>query len=373
MTEPTGLGAGALGADLCRLLEIRYPIILAGMGGASGPELAAAVSNAGGLGVIGAAMQEPDGLDEWIRRVRSLTSEPFGVDTLLPARVADDVTEEQLRASIPAGYLDGVDELRRELGLPADADLKPLFPALSKAFFDKQLEVIMDHRVPVYAAGLGDPARYVPEFHKRGTKVIGVVGNVRSARKVAEGGTDVIVAQGHDGGGHNSPVGTLALIPQVVDAVAGRALVVGAGGIGDGRGIVAAMALGAAGVWMGTRFLGTDEANIPDGQKKQLLEASDSDTIVTRYVTGKPVRMLRSGLPPEMEKRGLPPLPFPTMGLVSGPLLGGAERAGRYDLSPGAAGQVAGMVQAIQPAGEVVEQLVREAGAALDRLAAGAR
>jgi NAD(P)H-dependent flavin oxidoreductase YrpB (nitropropane dioxygenase family) len=356
------------GGTLCQILEIRYPIILAGMGGASGPELAAAVSNAGGLGVLGAAMQEPEGLDEWIRRTKSLTSEPFGVDTLLPARVPEDLTEEQLRAAIPNGYLDGVADIREQFGLPADADLKPLFPALSKAFFDRQLEVVMDHRVPVYAAGLGDPARYVEEFHRRGTKVIGVVGNVRNASRVAEGGSDVIVAQGHDGGGHNSPVGTLALIPQVVDAVGGRAAVVAAGGIGDGRGIVAAMALGASGVWMGTRFLGTEEANIPDGQKKQLLEASDQDTMVTRFVTGKPVRMLRSGLPPAFESRGLPPLPFPQMGLVSGPLLGGAERVGRYDLSPGAAGQVAGMINSIQPAGEVVAQLVREAAEALERL-----
>ncbi len=369
----SALGAQAMmHTHLCDLLEIEHPIVLAGMNDAAGPELAAAVSNAGGLGMLGAAGLQPEQLDEWIQRTAAMTSAPFGVDTLLPSNVPDEVTEEQLHNSLPKGYLTAAEEIRKHFEIPGTLDSGSPLPVFSQSFFDRQIEVVMDHRVPVYAAGLGDPARFVDEFHRRGTKVIGVVGSVRNARRVADGGVDVIVAQGHEAGGHNSRIGTMVLVPQVVDAV-GDVPVVAAGGIGDGRGIVASLVLGAQGVWLGTRFLVTPEANIPDGQKKKILEASADDTIVTRYLTGKPVRMLKTPMPCEFEVRGLPPLPMPQMGIVSGPLFGAAERAGRYDLNPGPAGQISGILDRIQPAGEVLTQLVHETRAVFEQIEVGIR
>ena len=363
-------GERLLHTEICDIFDIRYPIMLAGMGGASCPKLVAAISNAGGLGVLGAAGCSPDELDAWIRETRSLTSQPFGVDTLLPSRVPEHAPEEGLRSAIPEAYWKAVEEIRREYNLPEPKDERGSLPAFTHDFFDKQIEAIMDNNVPVYAAGLGNPAKYIPEFHRRGTKVIGVVGNVKNARRGADSGGDVLIAQGHDAGGHNSRIGTLALIPQVVDAVAGKVPVAAAGGIGDGRGVVATMMLGARGAWIGTRFLATPEACIPEGQKQAIVAATEEDTMVSRYLTGKPVRMLKSDLPAEFEKRGLDPLPMPLMGLVSGSLFGGAVSAQRFDLNPGLGGQVIGMIQDIRPAAEVFEGIVSEAKALFEQIAA---
>ncbi|MEZ5560315.1 MAG: nitronate monooxygenase [Pseudomonadales bacterium] len=290
---------------VCDILEIEYPIVLAGMGGASGPELAAAVSNAGGLGVLGAAACGPKQLRDWIRRTRELTDKPFGVDTLLPASVrraaekqaagegsspAELVPELQVfaRAFMEREGLHAVDP--NELRQARDPDEPAIF---TKEFFDAQMEVIIDERVPVYASGLGNPGPWMQEFRAIGTKVMAVVGAVRHAIQVNSSGLDIIVAQGHDGGGHNAPIGTMALIPQVVDAV-GDTPVLGAGGIVDGRGIAAAFMLGAQGVWLGSVFLASEEANIFDFQKQAIVDATEEGTTVSKSVTGKPARIIRS-------------------------------------------------------------------------------
>jgi NAD(P)H-dependent flavin oxidoreductase YrpB (nitropropane dioxygenase family) len=149
------------------------------------------------------------------------------------------------------------------------------------------MEVIIQERVPVYASGLGNPGPWMTELRANGTKVMAVIGAVRHAIQVKSSGLDIIVAQGHDGGGHNSPVGTMALIPQVVDAV-GDTPVLGAGGITDGRGVAAALMLGAEGVWVGSAFLASEEANIFDFQKQAIVDSTEEGTSVSRTVTGKP-------------------------------------------------------------------------------------
>ena len=141
-------------------------------------------------------------------------------------------------------------------------------PMFSKEFFEAQMEVVIEEKVPVYAAGLGNPGPWMDRLHTNGTIVMAVVGKVKHALQVVESGIDMIVAQGHDGGGHNSPIGTISLIPQVVDAVGDRVPVLGAGGISDGRGVAAAFMLGAEGAWVGTAFLATEEAGIEDFQKE---------------------------------------------------------------------------------------------------------
>lgn len=374
-----------LRTPICDLFAIEYPIVLAGMGGASGPELAAAVSNAGGLGVLGAAASSPDELDEWIRRTRRLTDRPFGVDTLLPASVPDNLDATAPRGSteatgdsnatslVPPDVLEARDRFmdaealprRRREGAPASNRPVPR-RALVRDFFNAQLEVVLDHRVPVYVAGLGvPPADFMAKGRQFGMRFMGVAGQSRHVTKLVAAGVDAVVAQGTDGGGHNSPIGAMALIPQAVDA-AGGVPVLGAGGITDGRGIAAAMMLGAVGVWIGTRFLATPEANIPDYQKQVLVRATDRDTMVSRSVTGKPARMLRGKWAEVYERGELTPLPMPLQGIVSTPVIASAIANERDDVFAGFAGQGVGMVGDITAAETVVAQLVEEATALLD-------
>ncbi len=379
----------ALRTRLCDLLGIRHPILLAGMGRASTPELAAAVSNAGGLGVLGAAACGPDQLRDWIRRTRALTDRPFGVDTLLPASVrrggggaggATDAggpsAEEMLpqhrsfaRAFLRAEGLAEEPDSAAPDGRPgrdgADGGGGPA--PFSREFFEAQMAVVVEERVPVYAAGLGNPGPWVERLKANGTVVLAVVGTTQHARQVVEAGVDAVVAQGHDGGGHNSPVGTVALIPQVVDAVGGRVPVVGAGGIGDGRGVAAALMLGAEGAWIGTAFLATEEAGIPDAQKRALVAAGDEGTTVSRSVTGKPARMRKNRWAQAYAEAGLEPLPMPWQSVASAPVTAAAAAAGRADVWGGFAGQGLGMVRAVRRAAEVLRDIVEGAERALAR------
>jgi nitronate monooxygenase len=364
--------------SLCDLLGIEVPVVLAGMGGASTPRLAAAVSNAGGLGILGAAACGPDELRNWIAETRRLTSKPFGVDTLLPASVRREKAEPGKGPS-PAERIPELAKFAREFmekeGLAAPQPVAPApAPAgggtrraiFSKDFFDAQMEVVIEERVPVYAAGLGDPGPWIPRLRKNGTIVMAVVGAVRHARKVAESGVDIIVAQGHDAGGHNSPVGTMALIPQVVDAVAPMP-VLGAGGIVDGRGLAAALMLGAQGAWIGSAFLATDEAGIFDFQKQAIVDSNEENTIVSRSVTGKPARLIRSKWTQAWADAGLEALPMPFQSAISGPVLAAGTAARRGDIVPGFAGQGIGMITKVRPAAEVLRQIIADAQAALKR------
>ena len=368
-----------LSTRVCEILEIEKPIVLAGMGGASCPALAAAVSNAGGLGVLGAAGCGPSMLREWIRETRELTDKPFGVDTLLPASVRR-ANYDDLEGPTPQDLIPEHQEFAREFmekeGLDA-SDLETLQslqrktipgePApLTKEFFEAQMEVVIQERVPVYASGLGNPGPWMTDLRANGTKVMAVVGAVRHAIQVKSSGLDIIVAQGHDGGGHNSPIGTMALIPQVVDAV-GDTPVLGAGGIVDGRGIAAAIMLGAEGVWIGSAFLASEEANIFDFQKEAIVEATEEGTSVSRTVTGKPARIIKSKWTEHWVKEEVEPLPMPFQGQISGPVMAAANRDGRGDINPGFAGQGIGMIKAVRPAKDIFDELVYGSEQALAR------
>jgi NAD(P)H-dependent flavin oxidoreductase YrpB (nitropropane dioxygenase family) len=348
---------------LCDILDIKYPILLAGMGGASTPELAAAVSNAGGLGILGAAALGPDELSEWIQRTRKLTSQPFGVDTLLPSTVPSGGTVKQFRAELPQSHIDFARGFKEKYQVPDPDPAKARSRAnisFSRDFFDQQIQVVLDEKVPVYVAGLGNPAFMVKEANARGMKVMAIAGAVKHALRFKEGGINIVVAQGTDGGGHNSRIGTMALVPQVVDAVS-PIPVVAAGGIADGRGIVAALALGAVGVWCGTPFLATPEAGIDDFQKEAIIESSADDAIVSKSITGKPVRLLKNSWSEEFEASGLQPLPMPFQSLIAFPILEGARQAGMKEIYPGIAGQSVGLLKRIRPAREIVEEMVQQA------------
>lgn len=369
--------ADPLRTRICDLLNIDYPIVLAGMGGASTPELAAAVSNAGGLGVLGAASCGPTRLRDWIKRTRELTDKPFGVDTLLPASVRRQEQVSVTGASHQTRSLDAhrafAQSFMEEHGL--DNQANPLNPEsieddhdglvlFSEPFFRAQMEVIVEERVPVYAAGLGNPGPWMDQLKANNTKVICVVGAVRHAVQVASVGIDIVVAQGHDAGGHNSPVGTMALIPQVVDAM-GDIPVLAAGGIADGRGVAAALMLGAEGVWVGSAFLASSEAGIHSFQKQALVDATEESTVISRSITGKPCRVLRSSWTMIWEKNELKPLPMPYQSMISDPVLAAAVKGQRADIYPGIAGQGIGMIKAVRPAADILSDYVRGARMAL--------
>ncbi|MEQ8300892.1 MAG: nitronate monooxygenase [Hyphomonas sp.] len=374
----------ALKSRICEILGIEHPILLAGMGGASVPALAAAVSNAGGLGVLGAAACSPDQLRSWIRQTREMTDKPFGVDTLLPASVrrgsapqvegsSENPTallgeyQEFTRDFIRREHLPEVDveSAMRAAGVPKMGKASPQL--FTKEFFEAQMEVVIEEKVPVYAAGLGNPGPWMDRLHANGTKVMAVIGKVKHARQVVETGVDMIVAQGHDGGGHNSPVGTISLIPQVVDAVGDRVPVIGAGGISDGRGVAAALMLGAEGAWIGTAFLATEEAGIERFQKEAIIESGDADTVVSRSITGKPARMIRNKWADAWIEAGKDPLPMPYQSMISGPVMASGVKAERKDVIPGFAGQGIGLIHSIRPAADVMREIVEDAEFALAR------
>jgi nitronate monooxygenase len=347
---------------LCDLLDIEYPIILAGMGGAANAELAAAVSEAGGLGIIGAINLSPDELDAEITKCKKLTSKPFGVDTIAPTNMVDTATIDELRNYIPDEAVEYVSRLVKELEIPVPEGTrfgKEGGTGWAAGMTPKQIEVVYDHKIPVFAAALGSPAFMAAEAHSRGMKVIGLVGNTRQARAEAEAGVDIIVAQGHEAGGHTGYVATMPLVPMIVDAV-DPTPVVAAGGIADGRGLVASLALGACGVWCGTAFLTTVEAGILPEAKERLLKATERDTRVTRVFTGKTCRLLNTQLIEKWEKEG-PILPFPLPIVLCTSLqdyIGEAKMVDNYFIP---SGQICGALKELKTGRQVVEEMVEQA------------
>jgi NAD(P)H-dependent flavin oxidoreductase YrpB (nitropropane dioxygenase family) len=366
---------------LCDLLGIEYPVISAGMGpvgGGAAPaataDLTAAVSNAGGLGVIGGAGFTAERLREEINTVRSMTEKPFGVDLLLPSNYMGGAAMGEMPANprdlIPAETYEGLRKIVEDLGIEwVQAPLQTTQARVRKpgqGMSDEQMEVVIEEKVPVFASGLGNPAPWIDRLHANGTKVLSLVGNVKNAKRVADAGADIVVAQGTEAGGHTGRIATMALIPQVIDAVAPTP-VVAAGGIGDGRGLAAALALGAIGVWCGTAFLVSKEANQPEVQKQRILAATDEDTKVTRLYSGKTMRNITNPLIEAWEAAGLKALPMAIQGMMVADLIYSARAAGREDLLMNAAGQIAGLLEASRPAGDILDDMVRDAADILAR------
>ena len=354
-----------LRTSLCDFLGIEYPIVLAGMGGrglATPPRLVAAVSNAGGLGVMGGSGLDPEEIRRRIREIRSLTDRPFGVDLLLPASLAEaETTRSAVRRRLEREHprhVDFVRGLMREFTLPdVTAEDEAV---LSSKLIREQVQVVLDERVPVFAAGLGDPSWVVPLARKQGMKTIGLAGTVRNALRQAKVGIDIVVAQGHEAGGHTGKIANFPLIPQVVDAVRPTP-VVAAGGIADGRGVAAALALGAVGAWVGTAFLVADECEIPDKNKERILQAASEDFVVSRSYTGKTARSCRNPVVEAWAESGLDPLPMPLQGVLMGDLIEAARRAGRDDLLMNPSGQIGGMLTERKPAARIMAELVEGA------------
>ncbi len=303
--------------------------MLAGMGGVSYHRVVAAVSEAGGFGCLGASTMGDEEMVAEIAATAQLTDKPFGVDLLTAA--------------------------------PQD--------------MAKKVDAIIAGGATVFVAGLGVPRDVVDQCHEGGLLVVNMCGKVSHAVQAVEAGCDLVVAQGTEAGGHTGQVATMALVPQVVDAVGDQVPVVAAGGIFDGRGLAAALTLGAVGVWVGTRFIATPEARAVVGYKDRILSAAEDGTVVTRAYTGKTCRVLRTNYADDFEKAGGVAEPFPGQFLKS--LGDGANHLGGDESTEGVdpdrefmpAGQGIGAIDELVPAGELVERFVTEAEAAL----AGAR
>ena len=315
-----------LHTPLCDLLGVKHPIMLAGMGGVSYAELVAAVSNAGGYGVLGMAGRTPDFIRDEMRKVKSLTDKPFGVDLLA-------ASPDSLTASV---------------------------------------EIIIEEGASSFVAGLGVPMPIMEKLKKAGLKVMVVCGAVKHAVKAEQAGCDAVICQGGEGGGHTGLVGTMPLVAQAVEAV--KIPVVAAGGLYDGRGLAAALARGATGVWMGTRFIASEEAHAGELYRQAIIEAADEDTVRTRSYSGKPMRVKKNPYVEEWETRPQDIQAFPMQAMVSHQAgvmggIGGQIEGLDPDKSCFAMGQSAGGVHAVLPAGKIVAQLISEAEAAIDRTA----
>ena len=314
---------------LTDILEVDHPVMLAGMGGVSYHELVAAVSEAGGFGTFGASTMNVERMVTEMEAAKTLTSKPWGVDLLTAA----------------PGDLEG------------------------------QVRTLIDHGARVFVAGLGVPTDVVDLCHANNVLVVSMCGKVRHAAAAVAAGCDIVVAQGTEAGGHTGQIATLALVPQVVDAVGEKVPVVAAGGIVDGRGLAAALALGADGVWVGTRFIATPEAQAVIGYKETLIGLGEDGTTISRGYTGKTCRVVANDYTRFWEEHPAELQPFPMQFLRS--LEDGVNHLGldegATDVDPSReffpAGQGVGAITSLIPAGELVERFVAEAEAVLGRTA----
>jgi nitronate monooxygenase len=347
---------------LCEILGIEYPILLAGMGSrgkATPAELVAAISEAGGMGCIGGSGLTPEEIRSVIRKVRTLTDKPFGVDLLLPAKLAEAAkTRSEVRRQLREKFPEHVAFARRVLaehGVPEREVANEV--VISDTLIAAQLQVVFEERVSMFAAGLGDPSGMVPRARAMGMKVLGLAGTVANAQRHVKAGVDIVVAQGYEAGGHTGKIANFALLPQVVDAVS-PVPVLAAGSIVDGRGVAAALSLGAMGVWVGTAFLVADECDIADGMKEQILKGRAQDFDIQRIYTGKTMRCYRNAMVEAWAKSGLDPLPMPYQKILGDDINESVAAAGKWELHSNPAGQGSGLLTSRKPARQIFEELV---------------
>lgn len=304
---------------ICDLFGIEYPVIQGGMAWLGTAELASAVSNGGGLGIIGAGNAPPSWIREQIRATREWTSKPFAVNIML---------------------------------------MTP--------FLEEVIQVVLEEGVSIVTTGGGNPGVYIPTFKEAGIKVMPVVSSVALAKRLERAGADALVAEGLESGGHIGETATMALLPQVVDSV--TIPVVAAGGIGDGRGLAAALCLGAQGVQLGTRFVCAEECVAHPNFKRKVLEARDRSTVATGYATGHPVRCIENRLTRQFQALERGGASVEELELLGQGKLELAALKGDTEEGSVMAGQIAGLITDIKPAAAIIKEIVDQAESIIARL-----
>lgn len=307
-----------INSEFFKELGIKYPIIQGGMAWVADSSLAAAVSNAGGLGIIAAANAPVDYIRDEIQKTKKLTDKPFGVNIMLLSENVDAVAQ-----------------------------------------------LVCEEGVKVVTTGAGNPGKYMELWKSHGIKVIPVVPSVGLAKRMERAGADAVIAEGCESGGHIGELTTMALVPQVVDAVS--IPVIAAGGIGDGRGVAAAFMLGVQGVQVGTRFLVANECTIHENYKKKIISAKDIDAVVTGRPTGHPIRVLKNKLSRQFQKLEKENAPLDAFEELGRGCLPRAAREGDVEMGSVMAGQIAGLVKCEQSCKEIIEEMFAEAEATINK------
>jgi NAD(P)H-dependent flavin oxidoreductase YrpB (nitropropane dioxygenase family) len=362
---------------LCDVFGIEYPIFAF----THCRDVVAAVSKAGGLGVLGAVGFSPEQLEielDWIDE--HVDGKPYGVDTVMPQKAAEvhgDSPEEllnQIRAMIPERHWQYVEELMERFRLDPlpEGDEPHGVLGWAEEVARRHVEVAFAHPIKLIANALGSPPKDVIDLaHSHGVKVAALAGKAQHAQRHVNNGVDIIVAQGYEAGGHTGDIATMVLVPEVVDAVA-PVPVLGAGGIGSGRQIAAALSLGAQGVWLGSLWLTTAESNSSPEIVTNMLEATSADTVRSRSYTGKPARMLRNAWTEAWEDPAGPgPLGMPLQNILTAEANARIARSHRKDLAFAPVGQIVGRMNKVQPVRDVIYQLVEEYIETVERLATG--
>jgi NAD(P)H-dependent flavin oxidoreductase YrpB (nitropropane dioxygenase family) len=351
---------------VCDTFGIEHPIF----GFTPSEHVAAAISRAGGLGVLGCVrFNEADDLENVLCWMDENTDgKPYGVDIVMPAKIPTEGTPTDLSAMIPQGHKDFVERTLLDLGVPplsgdpeTDAGVLGWLHSVARSHVD----VAMRHRIGLIANALGSPPVDVIErAHEHGVPVAALAGKAEHAVRHVDNGVDVVVAQGYEAGGHTGEIASMVLVPEVVDAVGARVPVLAAGGIGSGRQVLAALALGASGAWMGSYWLTTAEYRLGSGPttlQSALLKAGSSDTVRSRIYTGKPARLLRNRWTEAWAAADAPdPLPMPLQNLLVGEAHQRMMHGGDPDVVAMPVGQIVGRMNEVRPVSEVMAGLLAE-------------
>jgi NAD(P)H-dependent flavin oxidoreductase YrpB (nitropropane dioxygenase family) len=359
---------------LCEDLGIEHPIV----GFTPSEHVAAAISRSGGLGVLGCVrFNDADELDSVLDWMDANTGgRPYGVDVVMPSKVPTEGAPGDLSSYIPQQHREFVDRTLRQLGVPELPEGEQAGDGVLgwlHSVARSHVEVALRHPVSLIANALGSPPPDVIEqAHSHGLRVAALAGTAEHAQRHVDKGVDIVVAQGHEAGGHTGEIASMVLVPEVVDAVGDRVPVLAAGGIGSGRQVAAALALGASGAWTGSCWLTTSEYALTTGDsgvQSALVGAKSTDTVRTRIYTGKPARLLRTKWTEAWQQDDAPePLPMPLQNLLVSEAHQRLTRAGDPDVVSMPVGQVVGRLNDVQPVEDLMRKLLREVDETFDRL-----
>jgi len=354
--------------ELCERFGIEYPIFVF----TPSEKVAAAVSRAGGLGMLGCVrFNDADDLETVLAWMDENTDgKPYGVDIVMPAKVPTEGTSVDINKLIPQAHRDFVDKTLADLGvppLPEDGERSEGVLGWLHSVARSHVEVALKHPIKLIANALGSPPKdVIDQVHAAGVPVAALAGSAKHAQRHVDNGVDIVIAQGHEAGGHTGEIASMVLVPEVVDALGGSAAVLAAGGIGTGRQVAAALALGAQGVWMGSAFLTAAEYDLgvrTEGGasviQQALLAAGSGDTVRRRIYTGKPARLLKSRWTDAWDAEGAPePLPMPLQNILVSEAHQRMSESSDPTTIAMPVGQIVGRMNEIRPVADIIAELV---------------